>query len=273
MAKTKSRAKSIRMTDDVRERYDRLVASEGIEQSELINGMIDAYVTLKDKTADVVSQEKKSHASDNNTATKNQQPDGIVIDETAFDRISSQVTQSVTSRIETDLSTLFQKHSANAKTKHCMADDETVSKINSGISAILANVKNNADELRSYHALSEELQTKVDGLSEALSTISATSTLTDRVADAAGTLPAKTDNETADIWDSIQPALSAIHTAESNIHQQLSDFNEVIEELRAEHKTLGSLRQEIHMKDQLIRIKDDLIEMLKASKSNKPPVT
>ena len=42
MAKDKRRAKSIRMTEDVRERYDALVAEEGIDQSELIDRMIEA---------------------------------------------------------------------------------------------------------------------------------------------------------------------------------------------------------------------------------------
>ena len=43
MAKDKRRAKSIRMTEDVRKRYDELVAEEGIDQSELIDRMIEAY--------------------------------------------------------------------------------------------------------------------------------------------------------------------------------------------------------------------------------------
>ena len=49
-AKDKRRAKSIRMTEDVRKRYDELVAEEGMDQSELIDKMIDAYRNRSNST-------------------------------------------------------------------------------------------------------------------------------------------------------------------------------------------------------------------------------
>ena len=148
-----------------------------------------------------------------------------------------------------------------------MMNHEITLKITSGIQAILTKIKDNSDELRSVSSLSGELQAKVDGLSNKLNVLS------DSVAVVAETTPVRAGGDTTDIWDHLQPALTAVHTAESSIHEQLSDFTDVIEELRAEHRTLGALRQEIHTKNQLIRIKDELIEMLKAPDNNKANVS
>ena len=61
MAKDKRRAKSIRMTEDVRKRYDELVAEEGIDQSELIDRMIEAYRNRSNPTgSDPVSDKAET---------------------------------------------------------------------------------------------------------------------------------------------------------------------------------------------------------------------
>ncbi len=222
--------------------------------------MIDAYLAHKDSsTGNVISD---THSVDaRREETQEQDTHNVAIDTTTVRLISDNIIQSVTTEIRRGFSVMLKRQAANDEKQPGVTAGIISKKFDNGINAVLTSIKNHEHETRLKSALAtpDELYSKIDGISAAIQTIS------DRMETSSDESEYNTTCD-HDILADIKPALSAIETAEQNIHHQLRDFSTIIEDLRAEHESIETLKRMIYSKDQVIKIKDEYIAVLKNQK-------
>ena len=140
MAKDKRRAKSIRMTEDVRKRYDELVAEEGIDQSELIDRMIEAYCNRSKSVDTAISLASESENKNN----------GLMLQITRMlENYNASITDQIAG-IKYDVKEITENANASGSLKDCSRDctamlQEMADQINSSIDKINAKVFSNKD--------------------------------------------------------------------------------------------------------------------------------